>query len=105
MPGNPFHDLHGSLNPGDVMWINSRFRIASGWVATHSLCVTLVFAGTPSEKTPPWAETLLNELKLMPARAQLDPNKWTGSGHVKGSHFFFCISRKTVSAFGTRRGV
>jgi hypothetical protein len=69
------------------MWINSRFRIAAGWVATLSLCVALVFADPPSENTPPWAETLLTEVKLTPAKAQLDPNKWTGGGQYRLSTF------------------
>jgi hypothetical protein len=49
--------------------------------------VTLIFAEPPHDNAPPWTESLLKEVKLTPAKAQLDPNKWTGGGQYRLNTF------------------
>ena len=45
-----------------------------------AVCVAVMPAQRPKDTNPPWAEELLKEAKLTPAKAQLDPNRWTGGG-------------------------
>jgi hypothetical protein len=69
-------DVRGS-NPieGNIM---SRFRFA---LPIGGLVAVMALAGQPPRDTDPaWAEPLLKELKLTPATAQLEPNRWTGGG-------------------------
>jgi hypothetical protein len=44
------------------------------------LCGALVLAEPPDKQSPAWARPLLEQVKLTPAAAQLDPNRWAGGG-------------------------
>jgi hypothetical protein len=45
-----------------------------------SFCALIAVAEPPGEDSAPWAEPLLKEVKLTPAKAQLEPGRWTGGG-------------------------
>jgi hypothetical protein len=65
------------------MRLGSKYHFATGSIACLGLCASLLLADPPRDNTPPWAEPLLKEVKLTPAKAQLDPNKWTGGGQYR----------------------
>ncbi len=48
-----------------------------------ALCGALASTEPPQENTPVWAGHLLVQMRLTPAKAQLDPNRWTGGGQYR----------------------
>jgi len=60
------------------MPLRSRFCFAVVLVTCLACCVAVTPAQQPKDNTPPWAEELLKEVKLTPAKAQLDPKRPAG---------------------------
>ena len=52
----------------------NRYRFA---LSSSCLAAVVALAEPPRKAEPEWAQPLLKELKLTPATAQLDPNRWT----------------------------
>jgi hypothetical protein len=65
------------------MHASRHLAFAAGWVTSLGLCAALGLAEPPRDKSPAWAEALLDQVKLTPAKAQLDPNRWTGGGQFR----------------------
>ncbi len=65
-----------------------RFGLsAAGLVVCLGLGAALTLAEPPSDNSPPWADSLLEPVKLTPAKAQLDPQRWTEGGPYRLNTF------------------
>jgi hypothetical protein len=62
------------------MWKAPRPLFAAGYLSCLGLCAALSLAQPPADPTPSWAGPLLEQAKLTPAKARLDPNRWTEGG-------------------------
>ncbi|HVS35416.1 MAG TPA: hypothetical protein VMS17_07510 [Gemmataceae bacterium] len=65
-------------------------RFAAGLIVCLGLFAALTVAEPPRDHTPPWADSLLEQVKLAPANAQLDPKRWTDGGPYRLNTFQRC---------------
>jgi hypothetical protein len=54
-----------------------------GLALSFALCAALAQPQPSPDPTPAWAGPLLDQVRLTPAKAQLDPNRWTGGGQYR----------------------